>query len=351
MWLWGSCGVQHQKVWLRECLHKDRYAIPIPLETPLRSKKMTQLFYARKRALVMSLILVALTCFLSEKSLFAAKNESHKPPRWELGISFNLDFMNAQMGYEHTYSPRFTFYNVTDLVSTATQELNIRYPGSDPGIGLMINFLAGSKWGLQLLVDSHKSNLRGSGNSHYSFLSFTHTPWPSFQEKELVRELYKDFPDTTGFIKQSVISINLFTRHSLGRNMAARFSGGISFFQVRGEVEPLGYIAHIEGHNMFYSFHYYCAAELKSHLNPGGNLGVELYFSPIKGISLFLASRFYMALNITLDLQLIRANGPGETGSSQDQQWLDRVQEEMTPQIQSFKNSFLSLSFGIKFSL
>jgi len=302
----------------------------------------------RKQYSLLFFIITILYIVLTQVNASEIKNLWNK---WELGIFMGLNVPDFDITYTTSYSPLLKNTGQVEYLSAASQVLNIHpEKKTDLGFGILLNHFFSKKTGIQLLGQYHKTTLKGTGNTFYSYIQYTAYPYPDFNPTIITVEKNEAWPDTDGSIKNYTFSLNIITRLKLGKENSIDLSAGPSFFNIKGEASSLGYLYWFMAHEIRVPFNYPIKFSFKSLMKLGVNLGIELNISLLSRLKLFINARYYLAPSTSNQLELVEIlNFRALQAKIED--YIDEITSTMDLLPIKINPSFLIFSGGIKLCL
>jgi len=265
---------------------------------------------------------------------------------WEfsLGGSFCLPFQNST--WQTRYTPDMR-YETPLPGSLANQNLHVEGQ-SGAGLFLAINHLFSPHWGVQALVDWHRTNLEGTHNTYDVHLVYSTLMPPDYIPTQATRNDSHALPDTDGHLNHLTTSLNLVTRMTLGSHLSADLSGGLSLFRLQGEASALGHAWYwLGGHGVLFSEFAHLGFKIDPTTTLGGNVGGTLNVHISRTMVLFLTCRWYLCPKVSAKAALSEILNSEEIIMSME---LDDMATAMSlPKIR-LNPSFLNLGAGFGFS-
>lgn len=246
--------------------------------------------------------------------------------------------------YHHEYSPEVYNYTVTELESLVKQQVNIKGK-SALEVELKLNAFIGNRIGIQFLGDFHDTRLKGTDNSEYIHLRFIYRPFPTFNPTIHHKDEWLSMKDTDGYLRQKTFSLNMLVRFPVARWLDLDISGGASLFLYSGKAEPVGYIHHMFIKDIFVSNPYRFDFLIPATTALGANIGEELSVACGRHMIFFAGCRYYHSFAGSSQIKLIR----DLNSASQDQEWMETVQERLNLWPLKIKPSFFSMKVGLGF--
>jgi hypothetical protein len=165
---------------------------------------------------------------------------SEKAPRVELWGSVSASLTAPSGSLTSSYSPPALFFQPP--INTATQTLTF---DSRTGAGFEAgaNFFLSPHAGFQIFADRVSMNVSGPGTPYELTLQYRQPldlgPNPPFKTVNLHQSI--PLPDSTGSLTQWVTAANAVVRLRPSGRVNATLSGGLNYYRMNGNVQPLGY--------------------------------------------------------------------------------------------------------------
>lgn len=263
-------------------------------------------------------------------------------PATEIWGGITLVFPTLDTTYSTAFSPPF---DSGEHSGSAGQVLSLggtRGPGVEGGFG----YFPHRVFGFQVLVGYHCTDLQGTNGPYHVALRYVARQPPDYQPREYRYEQSTSWPDTEGRLKELIVSVNGAARWTAGRHAGGSVSGGLSYFNLRGEIQPLGSsIFWLGGHSVLFGETYKLAAAVgpasTMGLNVGG--GIDLRFS--SKLAMVVDYRYFRAGSMSLPVTVTEIVNQDEVIRTTA---VDEIQRQLDPQPIEIRPSFSRLLIGVK---
>jgi hypothetical protein len=207
------------------------------------------------------------------------------------------------------------------------------------------NFLYGEHFGFQILASHFQTALSGANPPYDVALDYVSRPPPDYAPVQVSFTGSSPWPETEGHLRVFSLSANGLARLRRGR-LTADFSGGLSYFNLRGEARSLGYTRlWLGGHSVLFLEEFGIEFSLEPTHQLGLNVGSQLSYSLGGKVELAMDGRYFFAPAARTDVRLTRIVRPEyRAGDS-----IVEIEEQMGPRSMEISPSFLLLGFGLKF--
>ncbi len=221
--------------------------------------------------------------------------------KFEFSTAVSFEKALLDSSYFHQYSPPFLS---GDYVSDAQHTINLN---GQTGWGLSAAFayMFIKNFGLELQFEYGKPKITGMNSPYDVYLNYTigfntgPPPYPFVFEKSF------GWPDTVGHLTEFCLSLNLKGRLPLSKKIAFSLSGGLTYFNVKGQGTGLAYAKYwweegwFNGETYQYKFKFGPLNKL------GLNLGLEFNLILYSTFCFVMDLRYYSCPETTLGLGII----------------------------------------------
>ncbi len=297
----------------------------------------------RARAVCKWVILLPTITTLGKAAGLAAQPE--QPGACQATANVTLVAPALATRYLSTYVPPFP-----DASSTGEGGQSIEVTAdSAAGFEGAVTCFPVPRFGIQVLGSYTGNGLSGAGNGPHT----VHLEWIARQPPDYVPRSYStdastSWPATQGSMRQVTLSFNAVARTSPRRRVRAALSGGLSYFNVRGTLQPLGLTSFwFGGHSVLFSEEY----KLRMRVEPASGLGLnvggtlEYWMSGRAAVS--LDYRLYRAASLSSTLTVAEVINPDAI--YMDRMSLADLQRALGPRPLDVDPSFSRLAVGFAF--
>ena len=155
-----------------------------------------------------------------------------------------------------------------DFTSHASQTVTLD-SGWHAGFEGGTNIFLVPRAGIQVAFDWDSSALSGVNTPYDVALQYTSRPPPDNLPQLVNIHDTIAWPDTTGTLTRSAVNTNGVVRFGRPERVSATLSGGLSFYRVSGDVQPIAYTTyHLGGHSVLFRDSYRLAVAFEpTHAN------------------------------------------------------------------------------------
>jgi hypothetical protein len=200
------------------------------------------------------------------------------------------------------YVPLIQAYSPPLAGSTAGQTVQL-LAGNALGFGGGLNLFFSPHVGVQFLFDRDSRDLTGANGNYSVLLNYTSRQPPDYVERSYstsstfmpcdAAQAWGCVLPTTGTLKQTTLGFNLVGRWKAGRRVTAELSGGLSYFDLRGDAASLRYTSfRMGGHSTLFSEEYQLAYSIGPAHGFGLNLGATFDVEIGSGVAFTADARF-----------------------------------------------------------
>lgn len=240
----------------------------------------------------------------------------HTPPasaqqRVELWGAFSA-VLDAPAG---TLGSSFTppLFSGTAISSYGNQILTIN-GNNGPGWQAGVNFFPSRHLGLQVLVDRGKADVSGVNGNYTVELTYVYQDPFSLAKRIFTTGGSVPWPDTTGTLKQLTVGFNAVARTDPARRVSASVSGGLSWYRITGDAQPLGYTEyHMGGHSTLFSSDMKLAIGLGPTDSAGYNIGGDVSIALGPHAAILLGYRYLGGKSVDVAVTPIAVVNAAET--------------------------------------
>lgn len=282
--------------------------------------------------------LVFLVCVMAGTA-FAVEEDGRK--KVEVRAAVGIFLPSLDTSYDSIYSPPFSGQTIS---SSATQTLSLT-AARKAGLSLCFAYLPRERIGIQVLVDTFDTSIKGESSRHEVELDYIARQPPDYVPREFRTESARDWPDPEGNLKNVAFSGNLLLA-TRGERVRGAFSGGLSIFRTQATVRSLAYTSFWEGgHSVLFSETYELEFEVEPLTQLGLNFGGELSIALGPRVSLSIDGRYFYAPSKTANVRLTDIINIDEIILRDP---IETVEKQMDPAPIEIDPSFFRLGFGLK---
>lgn len=249
-------------------------------------------------------------------------------------LSFNGSFVDSS--YFSHYSPVF---QSGPYVSDATQTVYVK-GGQGLGFNAALAYFPSKNFGVQVLAEYFRVPLSGNNSDYITTLNYNVVPSPGPPYPYFYERTY-EWPATEGQLREFCLDLNLFLRMELGRMMTLNFSGGPTYFHIRGEATSIGFSTFWIEFGNFWMETTQTKYQFSRANKIGANLGMEFAWLSMGNVGFLLDLRYYYCPPATLQLEVIDA---GLCSCP-----LDEINATLGLGSMRINPSFYRISFGLKY--
>jgi hypothetical protein len=206
------------------------------------------------------------------------------------------------------YTPAIDSYSPPLAGSTAGQTVQV-VGANATGVGGGVNLFFSRHAGFQFLVESEAIDLTGVNGDYTVLLNYTARQPPDYVDRTYssssrftpcgMTEAWGCVPPTTGSLRETTLGFNAVGRWPAGRRVNVELSGGLSYYDLRGDAEALRYTVYrMGGHSTLFSEQYRLAYSVGPAHAFGANLGATLDVELGGGVCLMADARYFTAAAI-----------------------------------------------------
>jgi len=253
-----------------------------------------------KKVIIFCLFISFLALILAPVRLFS--DQSYwSTMKFELSTAVSYEKALLDSSYFHQYSPPFLS---GDYVSDAQQTINLNGQ-SGWGISAAFAYLFLKNFGLELQFEYGKPKITGVNSPYNVYLNYALSydagppPYPFVFERSF------GWPDTTGHLTELCLSLDLMGRLPLSKAIAFALSGGLTYFNVKGQGAGLAYAKYWWEDGWFNGETYQYKFEFGPMNRLGFNLGLEFNLVLYSTFCVVADLRYYGCPKTTLGLEII----------------------------------------------
>jgi hypothetical protein len=275
--------------------------------------------------------------------------------RLELWGGLTLVAPNVEATVATSYTPLIDRYSAPLAGTTAGQAIQL-VGGNAIGIGGGLNLFFSNHVGFQFLFDSDRADLTGANGDYHVLLNYTAMQPPDFVSKPYSYSrvftaceagLASGCVDpTAGSLRQTSLGFNLVGRWPVGKRVDVELSGGLSYFDLRGDARSLRYtLFEMGGHSTLFSEEYRLAYSVgPAHgwgIDVGGSLDVNLG----KHVALVADARYFTGGEIAAPLGVTDVLNKDELAFLQEP---DVIQQNLHPPAAGISPTRARILVGVK---
>lgn len=167
--------------------------------------------------------------------------------------------------------------------------------------------------GIQVTFDWDSSALSGVNTPYDVALLYTSRPPPDNLPQLVSIHETTAWPDTTGTLTRSAVNTNGVVRLGRPERVSATLSGGLSFYRLSGDVQPVAYTTfRLGGHSVLFSDDYRLAAAFEPTHAVGFNLGGDINIALAGGLALTAGYRYLGGPAIDVPVHVASVLNPDE---------------------------------------
>lgn len=254
-----------------------------------------------------------------------------------------------------SYVPRIDRYSPPLEGSQAGQTVRLT-SGNAVGFEVGANLFFGQHVGVQVLVDRDRFDLTATGGDYEVLLNYT-----AMQPPDYLPRLYSFSRSyltcdrspvdgcvrpTSGSLRRITLGFDLVGRWPLGKHVRGGLAAGVSYFDRRGEGQPLRYtLFGMGGHSTLFSGEYQLAYSIgPAHgfgFNAGGNIDIDLR----GGVSLAADVRYFGGPDLSAPVVVTDVLNKNSLASPQE---AAAVQEVLQPPAVRLSPATLRIMVGLK---
>ena len=224
-----------------------------------------------------------------------------EPGEFELNGSLIWGMPAINVKYSNRFAP---LYPSPPYTSSAGQTLNIQGQGA-LGLAVCLNYFPVPFLGFQVLGDYFKPSLGGRNSSYDLSLRYTYSLPPGSPPREATYQEAQEWGDTRGDLTQVSFSFNGILRFRLGPLFRFSFSGGPSYYSVKGQASHFGYTKFSWGADgLLHILTYKLVGDFGPANGWGFNAGAGLALDLTRNIEIFMEFRYYRFSQVSLDIRI-----------------------------------------------
>jgi hypothetical protein len=211
-------------------------------------------------------------------------------PRLELWGSVNAALTGPSGDLVSSYSPPLLLDG--EFTSHGAQTVTF---GSRPAAGFEggANLFLSSHAGIQFIVDRDSPEVSGINMPYDVSLQYISRQPPSDFLVPVDIHASIPWPDTTGSLTQTGLSVNGVIRLGQPGRVSLTLSGGLTYYRLSGDVQPIAYTTyHLGGHSVLFGDDYRLAVSLEPTTGIGFNGGGDINVGIHKGVALMMGYRY-----------------------------------------------------------
>lgn len=253
-----------------------------------------------KKVYVLCLFISFLALALTPARLFSSQSY-WSTTKFEFSTAVSYEQALLDSSYFHQFSPPFLS---GDYVSDATQTINLNGQ-TGWGISAAFAYMFIKNLGLELQFEYGKPEISGVNSPYDVYLNYALSYDSGPPPYPFIFENTYGWPDTVGHLTELCFSLNLMGRLPLSNKIAFSLSGGLTYFNVKGQGTGLAYAKYwweegwFNGETYQYKFAFGPLNKL------GFNLGLEFNLILYSTFCFVMDLRYYDCPETTLDMEII----------------------------------------------
>jgi hypothetical protein len=220
--------------------------------------------------------------FAAQLATAAAVSE----PRWEFSLSVGGAHPSMKAFYGNSFVIPF-LYGGSDV---AVIQQSVRIEAEPAAVfSARAGRLISGRWGIELAVDHFQTALSGRNPDYAVDLQYVSMMPPDYTPREIDRIETRPWPDTTGTMSQTVLSLAVFYRIDVLRTVHLDLSAGPAFTWLKIEAAGLGFSDYwLGGHSVLFNQDYSLPYAISSSFMPGFRIACRLQVELARGLWLGL---------------------------------------------------------------
>ncbi|MFB0565700.1 MAG: hypothetical protein ACETWK_08495 [Candidatus Aminicenantaceae bacterium] len=273
--------------------------------------------------------------------------EEEKKKSFEIFAFANVNFSAVNTTYQNNFELDF---DAAKPGSYASQILTLQGKARE-GFNAGFTYFMSEKFGIKFSLNYSRNLLSGENSPYKIYLKYISIHPPDYVPHEVTYDETYDWLTTQGNLKTFSFFTNLQYRFVISKNTTASFSAGSGFYRVYGNFNPLGYSEFwLGGHGVLFSEHYLVMLKIPSSGKIGFNTDFELNFRLSKNFSFAAKLAYNLCGNISIIPVIDKVLFYPYLGKVAENK-LSKIKDQMKLKSLKINPSFLSLNFGIKYSL
>lgn len=259
-------------------------------------------------------------------------------PRIELWGGVTVAAPKVDTTITTSYVPYIDQYSAPLAGSSAGQTLALK-SSTTAGLEGGVNLFFTRHVGVQVLIDSDRPDLSGDAGDYNVLLNYTARQPSDYVERQYsyshtytactMPEAHGCVRPTLGTLKQVTFGVDLVGRWPIGRRINAEVSGGLSYFDVRGDADGLRYtLFRMGGHSTLFSQEYQLGYSIEPAHAVGFNLGGTLDLELAPWLAVTADARYFGGPTISAPVTVVSVLNADEIVFLQD---AATVQEAVHP--------------------
>lgn len=278
------------------------------------------------------------SCLLLTCGVAAAQSPPPPAERLELWGGLTLVSPRVDSALTTSYVPLIERNAAPLPGSTAGQTVALT-SSNTRGVEGGVNYFVSDHVGVQVFLDHDRFDLSGANGNYQVHLNYTAAPPPDYVSRPYSysrtdapcdsSDVSGCVPSTSGRLRQTTLALNVVARWPLGRRIKGELSGGLSYFDIRGDAQALRYtVFEMGGHSTLFSQEYeleYSVGPAHTFgLNAGGTIDIDLGL----GVSIVADARYFNGAELAAPVTVTRVLNTDEIVFLQD---AETVQQTLQP--------------------
>jgi hypothetical protein len=214
------------------------------------------------------------------------------------------------------------------VTSSATQTLTLD-GGHMLGLQGGIDIFPSRHIGFQLLVDRAHVDVSGTNGPYTTSLTYISIPPPTTVPQTFTTSVSTKWPDTSGTLTEWTLGFNLVARTVSAGPVSASVSGGLAWYRISGDAQPLGYTDYrLGGHSVLFSEDLQVAFALDPTNSIGVNVGGDISIAFAGHAAVLVGYRHLGARTVDAAVRPATITTPDQVffGTT-----IDQIARQMTP--------------------